>query len=54
MTMPARVPHAPPDRPMLTEPAVEVRRFQCTLCGAPPLEVCQRSPRPFTSNAGSS
>jgi hypothetical protein len=31
--------------PTLTEVAVQVRRVRCTLCWAPPLEVCQRSPR---------
>jgi len=29
----------------LTEAELAVRRTRCTLCGAPPLEVCQRRPR---------
>ena len=43
--MPATIPQPPAERSMLTETAVEVRRVRCTLCGAPPLEVCQRTPR---------
>jgi hypothetical protein len=34
-----------PNRPVLTDAEIEVRRTQCSLCGAPPLEVCQRQPR---------
>jgi hypothetical protein len=34
-----------PARPQLSDVQVEVRRTPCSLCGAPPLEVCQRQPR---------
>lgn len=34
-----------PEHLVLAEAAVQVRRTRCTLCGAPPLEICQRSPR---------
>ena len=39
-----RCPLAPP-RPVLTDAELAVRRTQCSLCWAPPLEVCQRRPR---------
>jgi hypothetical protein len=45
MAMSASLPQTPPDRPRLTAAALEVGRVQCSLCGAPRLEVCQRQPR---------
>lgn len=29
----------------LSDPQLAVRRTRCSLCGAPPLEICQRKPR---------
>lgn len=34
-----------PARPQLTPAEFEMRRTPCSLCGAPPLEICQRRPR---------
>jgi hypothetical protein len=40
--MPATIPQP---HPQLTDPELAVRLTHCSLCGAPPLEICQRRPR---------
>lgn len=43
--MSATLPQPPDSRRELGPANLEVRRLRCRLCGAPPLEVCQRRPR---------
>lgn len=43
--MHATIPQSCSDRAQLTDAELEVRRIPCSLCGAPPLEICQRRPR---------
>ena len=42
--MNATIPQSP-SRPALNDAEFEVQRTPCSLCGAPPLEICQRQSR---------